>query len=620
MVIRFKFSLFLVLVFFSGGVFPQSLLYSSEFDLKRKGGGELYGSWVSVNQANYIVSTREELQNALAQASAGQIVYVSDNAEIDLTGYWDLDIPSGVTLASGRGQDGALGGLLFTDEMSKRGLFNLGDRSDIRITGLRFKGPFAGIETDDCGNRDADGIRVMSSSSVEIDNNEFFAWPFSGIKINSSRAIDIHHNHIHHNRRSERTEGCRFYGLGYGVVTDTSQDVTIRHNLFHHNRHDIASAGSIDEWTEYEAAYNLVLGGANSHSFDVHGGDDKDHRDDHNAGHYFLYHHNIFYNPNYTAVKVRGIPIKGAWVFDNVFSHHDKEFAVRQHYVTGNLTVGKDEVGVAKPNVYGEKVPGYWSISYSGDQYWEWRRFEDEDFNNFGWGDFDGDGATDALLANGSDWFTSPKAKGDLTKLVSSSVTKDKLRFGDFNGDGKTDVFRASGEGWYVVWSGKGTWNRIGTSSTTVDSLSFADFDGDGITDIVHNSKGTWSVSWSGTSGWKTLNTNMPDFSDSVIGDFNGDGIADVLKADGTYWWVSLSGQDPWIKWGISKITVDRMKLADFDGDGTSDIFIVSNSDWLVSFSGKSGWEKINASSVSIQDLVIKDFNGDGKADVLTKF
>lgn len=285
------------LVLFSKISISQSILNSSEFELERKGGGEFYNNWISVEQANYIVNSKNDLLSALGQASAGQIIYVDDAAEINLTGVWDLDIPSGVALASGRGKNGSLGGLVYTNEMSRNTLFTLDNRSNIRITGLRVKGPFSGIDTPDCGGEDADGIRIDSSQFIEIDNNEFFAWPYSGVNIISSEDVDVHHNHIHHNLRRERTEACRHYGLGYGVVTDTSQNVTIQHNLFHHNRHDIASAGSISERTEYEAAFNLVLGGAIGHSFDVHGGDDRESRDDHNAGHYFLYHHNIFSIP-----------------------------------------------------------------------------------------------------------------------------------------------------------------------------------------------------------------------------------------------------------------------------------------------------------------------------------
>jgi len=55
------------------------------------------------------VATLEELQAALSAARPGDTVYIDDRAEIDATGSPMMEIPAGVTLASGRGRNGSPG-------------------------------------------------------------------------------------------------------------------------------------------------------------------------------------------------------------------------------------------------------------------------------------------------------------------------------------------------------------------------------------------------------------------------------------------------------------------------------------------------------------------------------
>ena len=55
---------------------------------------------------NFTVGTREQLLSALKQAKAGQVVYVKPDAQIDLTGHMQINVPAGVTLAGNRGEEG----------------------------------------------------------------------------------------------------------------------------------------------------------------------------------------------------------------------------------------------------------------------------------------------------------------------------------------------------------------------------------------------------------------------------------------------------------------------------------------------------------------------------------
>ena len=103
--------------------------------------------------------------------------------------------------------------------------------------------------------------------------------------------------------------GQGVYGLGYGVVVGPGS-AAIEANVFHHNRHDIASDGRPGSF--YTATYNRVRGGAVDHSFDVHGGSDCNDATS-VAGSGFVIHHNTFEESNKPAVRLRGIPIRGAW-------------------------------------------------------------------------------------------------------------------------------------------------------------------------------------------------------------------------------------------------------------------------------------------------------------------
>ncbi|MDX1418896.1 MAG: PKD domain-containing protein [Rubricoccaceae bacterium] len=281
------------------------------------GGGPGYSSTVDPATADFVVSSRGTLLSALAQARAGDVVYVDDAAEIDLTGDHGVVIPGGVTLASGRGRQGSQGGLIFSDatypELDLISVFVTGGPG-VRVTGLRFRGPSAEIHDHDY---DLTGVgnllRVEEGhADVEVDNCEFWAWDKWAVWLKYSDGAHVHHNYFHHNQRS---------GYGYGVWcggtgTEEGSEALIEANLFDYGRHFIASSGHPNSW---EARYN-ILGPHNiSHKLDRHGG---------GAGLDTHVHHNLFFGDSGSDFAVGSEPSGEVTYHSNWSSHPNLDEAV----------------------------------------------------------------------------------------------------------------------------------------------------------------------------------------------------------------------------------------------------------------------------------------------------
>lgn len=286
------------------------------------GGGEGYRDIKT--SGDFTVKTKDELLAALKEAKPGQVIFVPDGTEIDMTGERNLALPAGVTLAGTRGLKGSLGPRVFTTLRSTSPLFRTtGDNT--RITGLRLEGPYGGPE------RIAEFATGLSIShhNCEVDNCEVYNWNCVGIGVGGGGDVRIHHNDIHH---------CQLSGYGYGVVTGRANCFIIA-NKFDWCRHDIASSGSPGDC--YEAAWNWVGPNATSHRFDMHGGSDRG--DGTNiAGDWMHIHHNTFMDAKHRAVVIRGVPSQGAEIHHNWFAQATAAEAVSSG---GNTRVS--------PNAYG---------------------------------------------------------------------------------------------------------------------------------------------------------------------------------------------------------------------------------------------------------------------------
>ena len=288
------------------------------------GGGVGYSYILSAADADYVVSTKPELLSALSSAVCDDIIFVTGSACIDLTGEHHINIPGGVILASDRGYNGSAGALLYTDQYDTMPLFQCAG-PNVRVTGLRLEGPDPEIGEGAYVLPNSRGIST-AYSGLEVDNCEIWAWSHAGIiLLNGGTDAYIHHNYIHH---------CQRTGLGYGISHSYGvADSLIVANIFDYCRHGIAATGTTGN--SYEACYNYIGENANGHSFDMHGGKDRNDGTD-IAGDTILIHHNTFRYPK--AVVIRGIPNDGAWIYNNKFCV-GLGIAVVQRNAYGNMHV-----------------------------------------------------------------------------------------------------------------------------------------------------------------------------------------------------------------------------------------------------------------------------------------
>jgi len=303
----------------------DGVLYGARADERGPiGGGEGYTAIVT--EGDYVVETLEQLTDALAQAEAGQVVFIPGETEIDLTTFiyidqFVLEVPEGVTLTGERGNGGSLGAILTSDALKTDAMIRVMG-PDVRITGLRLRGPNPKRYLDHHRRAFRDGYGGHSyyykfptqngiraeHDGLEVDNCEISGFGHAGIYLIGGEGHHVHHCFIHH---------CQYNGLGYGVSHNTSSSL-IEHNLFDSNRHSIAGTGR--PGCGYVARNNIELGTSLSHCFDMHGGRDRGDGTD-IAGTRIEIYNNTFLAPQ-TPVVIRGVPQDTCDVHHNWFPRH----------------------------------------------------------------------------------------------------------------------------------------------------------------------------------------------------------------------------------------------------------------------------------------------------------
>src|SRR5262245_22901740 len=567
------------------------------------------GLRVTVNLPNPvdIKGTTQPWKSLMIQAlgEPGKTVRLAPNLDLDLTNYSGIRIARGVTFVGGlpcptgtKPSSTPLGSLIlcgahdaqtpgpriFTNSKPKP-LFVIacadalgGD--GVRISGFRLQGPH--WDTAEGDDNLENGIYIESCVDVEIANMELSGWSFTPIsitdeiqnRISSPQEIRIHDNFIHHNQHQG--------GYGYGIDIAHGAYALIERNVFDFNRHAITASGRPD--TGYSAFQNLILKGGGrhdrwyneyTHQFDVHG--DRDCLGSPyacgNAGESIWMIDNAFQYVHDNAIKIRGTPSYGAFIFGNVFAHdsllgaaviYNGVIPERLHLaeagqpdnILGVDSYGQygvcDFDGDGKDDLFLGTGVSWWYMS-SAKRQWVYLNGFPERVHQVGLGDFDGDHRCDVFAVHGNDWVISSGGTGPWRSLGSFGVPFDQLRFGDFNGDGITDIFRRAPDGqWYAISPGFYGWTVLQSSSRPLSELRFGDFNNDRVTDVIAVEAGHWSVSWGGRTTWEPLNASLSDSLGSVlITDLDGNGRDDIIRFTPVTdtvgsWQVSWDGRGVW--------------------------------------------------------------------------
>jgi hypothetical protein len=456
-----------------------------------------------------LVDDRAGLVGELNEEWSGtKLVYVADDAVIDLSAYDELPLKAGLTLMSGRDKLNE-GALLATHYFSDHLFIVKGN--NVQVKGLRFRGPSGSSEADQLTTKGiyfniGSIVKTLSKDtplSLLIEGNEFYQWTHAAVFIeNRVRAFDdglkiidkdtadrirITNNYFHHNQRQD---------TGYGIEIAGYTYVYIDRNTFDYNRHAIASTGGRGYIIEgygpehgYKAYLNLTLPGhtdqcyagvcvTDTHNFDVHGTEDNwlsiDYYDGW-AGEYFDVADNSFLSIEGDAFNVRGTPSDAA-------------------YFSGN---------VLPPALIDLKY------SYRSKDVWHWVNEESD---------------RDNIYVSGNHLYDDARAS---------------ISVGDFDGDGIDDVFLATGAAWYYSSGARSEWRFLNKSAFRLEDLVLTDYDSDGKADVLRKSRGSWLVSRGGVGGWTTVDrydidvsSVEPDTGTNVTGDFTGDGNIDQLRFD----------------------------------------------------------------------------------------
>jgi hypothetical protein len=472
-----------------------------------------------------------------------------------------------------------------------------------RISGFRLEGP-----SSDQQWTEETGIFVERCVDIEISNMEISGWggaaidirdekggdqgPVSnpsnlrGGRISQAQPVKIFHNFIHHNQHPSESESYYSvggYAAGYGVGVGPGAWAEIFENVFDANRHAIASEGGAGG---YNAFRNLVLKGGGvhgrwynqyTHIFDAHGTGcwwSEDLCGD--AGTRFLYQHNAFQYRNGPAIKIRGRPLSGINIFENVFPHDNLKEGWGDdavHLQTSEHISFIPGIG-GRPNVTGV-----------------------DSYGEYGVCDFDGDGVDDLFLATGVTWWYSSFGELHWSFLNARRERLKEVRFGYFDNDRRCDVLIESDGQWLIFSGGSGAPRSIGAFSVALSEVAFGQFDPGqrdhrpGVTRrTTHVLKREADGQWQVTALWKPDGTPVPD---SV-----------------RVWRAAQSSSKP----------MSELRFGDFTGDGVTDVLAVVDGRWAISESAIHPWRNLNphlGKDVNSADLFIVDLNHDNVDDIV---
>ncbi|WP_027159817.1 FG-GAP repeat domain-containing protein [Methylobacter luteus] len=483
---------------------------------------------------------------------------------------------------------------------------------NVRISGFRIHGPSFGQQS-----VEDSGIKIERCLNIEISNMEIAGWGGQGIvvydangqgpgqeqpsnlpgdRIGRPDQVRIFRNYIHHNQHPSNTPVFG-HAAGYGVEVDNGAWAQIRENVFDFNRHAIAAGGDAGG---YEALRNLVLKGGgyhyagfHTHQFDIHGTGDNGF--DGLASVQSWYTDNAFQYLAGPAIKIRGRPVVGIYIHDNIFAHEGLEDDVGDDAIHVDDRDDLDVIHLGPNN----------TINF-------------DSYGNYGVCDFDGDSVDDLFLANGRTWWFSSYGEFQWSYLSTRTERLNQIRLGYFDADKRCDVLTESNGQWMISSGGTGSWQSIGAFGATLSEVVFGRFDPNvrdhrpGVTrQTTHAFRRTLNNQWMVTAlsapNWQPIQSSTVAMNKLRFGDFTGDGVTDVLAVRSGRWSISESGRGNWKQLNaFLSDDVSSLLIADLNNNNIDDLIrleVVASQvnenmvrekfTWMVSDDGRSRWRKL---------------------------
>ena len=256
-------------------------------------------------------------------------------------------------------------------------------------------------------------------------------------------------------------------------------------------------------------------------------------------------------------------------------------------------------------------------------------------------------GPRDCLPETTFDW---DERVDDRTGDSFDTIPVDKTVFGDYNGDGATDAFGGNAGRWSVWQANPQNGGflapiSLGNAAFTDTSIGIPlDYNGDGLTDLMVGSQSAnWSVlvapapggtvttratgiAWSAGAEVKPMDIDADGFDDLV---YLRDGMAYIRRNTGG---VLAAEQATGIAPVAAPLTALRdgsgfVESADFDGDGRRDLLVARSQPnptrylWEAFLSTGTGFARDPIASFTTTpnrwQVIVLDINGDGLSDVL---
>ncbi len=266
------------------------------------GGG--HGYPIIKGEYTYTVNNADQLKAAAAQAKSGDVIWIENGSKIDMTSLtiaenYTMVLNEGVTLASDRGVDGSLGGIIFTTAVRSKPLIEAA--ANVTISGVVIQGGDPNERKYPIPSKGA-GVSVVGSG-FKMENCEVSGFAFASVEILTGENHVISHNYIHHNRSLQS---------GYGIFVDDAS-VVIDSNLFNYNRISVLGSGAKN--CSMEVTNNVEMGTCLDHAIQMN---ELKKGKEISSGDSLIIKNNTFFNDT-SPVKVTVIPQNGITIADNYF-------------------------------------------------------------------------------------------------------------------------------------------------------------------------------------------------------------------------------------------------------------------------------------------------------------